>query len=187
MILEDGIKLYHGSYIAVDKPDLSKCQPGKDFGQGFYLTTDLNQAIRFVRSSVKKAQKNGIVIPDPHMGYVSEYEYFSSRNIKVYEFNDADKEWLHCVAGHRRKGIIATQLEEWDGYDIIAGKIANDNTNQVITTYINGILGQPGTDVADNTAIALLMPENLTNQICLKTDLALETISFVEAKMYPIK
>ncbi len=42
MILEDGIKLYHGSYTVVDKPELSKCMPGKDFGLGFYLTTDLN-------------------------------------------------------------------------------------------------------------------------------------------------
>lgn len=30
--------LYHGSNIAIDVIDLSKCRPNKDFGQGFYLT-----------------------------------------------------------------------------------------------------------------------------------------------------
>ncbi|WP_081860978.1 DUF3990 domain-containing protein [Butyrivibrio sp. AE2032] len=40
MILNDGEKLYHGSYVIVDKPDIQKCMPGKDFGIGFYLTTD---------------------------------------------------------------------------------------------------------------------------------------------------
>ena len=57
MIIEAGKKLYHGSYTIVDKPDLSKCEAGKDFGQGFYLPTDIEQARRFVKSSIGKAAK----------------------------------------------------------------------------------------------------------------------------------
>lgn len=30
--------LYHGSNVAIDKIDLAKCRPYKDFGKGFYLT-----------------------------------------------------------------------------------------------------------------------------------------------------
>lgn len=44
MILHDGITLYHGSYCPVQKIDMAFCASGKDFGKGFYLTTDLNQA-----------------------------------------------------------------------------------------------------------------------------------------------
>lgn len=36
--------LYHGSNCEIDKIDLSKCKPFKDFGQSFYLTTILHQA-----------------------------------------------------------------------------------------------------------------------------------------------
>jgi len=32
------MKVYHGSHIKVDKIDLSKCKPNKDFGRGFYVT-----------------------------------------------------------------------------------------------------------------------------------------------------
>jgi hypothetical protein len=32
------MKVYHGSYIKIDKIDLSKSQPRKDFGKGFYVT-----------------------------------------------------------------------------------------------------------------------------------------------------
>ena len=39
MILHSGIILYHGSYVAVEKPELERCYPYKDFGRGFYLTT----------------------------------------------------------------------------------------------------------------------------------------------------
>jgi hypothetical protein len=31
------MKAYHGSYIKIDKIDLSKSEPRKDFGLGFYV------------------------------------------------------------------------------------------------------------------------------------------------------
>ena len=36
--------LYHGSNVAIDVIDLSKSRPGKDFGKGFYLSADRQQA-----------------------------------------------------------------------------------------------------------------------------------------------
>lgn len=40
--------LYHGTNIAFETIDLLKSKPNKDFGQGFYLTTDKNQAIEMI-------------------------------------------------------------------------------------------------------------------------------------------
>jgi len=37
--------LYHGSNIPINKIDLTKCRPYKDFGRGFYLTTIEEQAV----------------------------------------------------------------------------------------------------------------------------------------------
>ena len=31
--------LYHGSYLAIEKPDLLHSRPNLDFGKGFYLTS----------------------------------------------------------------------------------------------------------------------------------------------------
>ena len=45
----NNIVVYHGSYTEVQTPDLNKCKTGKDFGRGFYITTDKNQAIKFSR------------------------------------------------------------------------------------------------------------------------------------------
>ncbi len=50
----DGMLLYHGSNTEVNKIDLGKCEEGKDFGKGFYLTTSYQQAQHFVPISVKK-------------------------------------------------------------------------------------------------------------------------------------
>ena len=55
MILQDKVELYHASYVIVENIDLSLCADGKDFGKGFYVTTDYNQAYKFVKTAIKKA------------------------------------------------------------------------------------------------------------------------------------
>lgn len=38
--------LYHGSNLEISQIDLTKGNPNKDFGRGFYLTDDICQAER---------------------------------------------------------------------------------------------------------------------------------------------
>lgn len=41
--------LYHGSNTDIEKIDLSKCRPYKDFGKGFYLSVSEDQAVRMAK------------------------------------------------------------------------------------------------------------------------------------------
>ena len=41
--------LYHGSNTTIDKIDLKKSKPNKDFGKGFYLSEDEEQAIEMAK------------------------------------------------------------------------------------------------------------------------------------------
>ena len=106
MILQDNIKLYHASYIAVEKIDLTLCSEGKDFGKGFYLTTNYEQACRFVKTSIKKAIKNGINISNNSIGYISVYEFKNNvKDVSIFEFDDAkeyteNRNRLYKVAPH---------------------------------------------------------------------------------------
>ena len=102
-------------------------------------------------------------------------------SLLTYEFADADREWLHCVVGHRKRNSFREQ-HKWDGYDIIAGKIANDNTNLVITIYMDGLYGKIGSDRADMIAIQFLEPDNLKDQICFRTEKALRTLKFMKSE-----
>ena len=56
------------------------------------------------------------------------------------------------MALHRKEGILSQEANNWKSYEVIAGKIANDNTNRVITGYINGLYGEVGSESADNIA-----------------------------------
>jgi len=39
------IRLYHGSNIKIKVPDLAHSKPFKDFGRGFYLSANRQQAL----------------------------------------------------------------------------------------------------------------------------------------------
>lgn len=47
------MKLFHGSNMEIDKVDLSKCMPNKDFGCGFYTTLLEEQAWRMAQRRVR--------------------------------------------------------------------------------------------------------------------------------------
>ncbi len=53
--LQDGMFLYHGSYIDISEIDLNCCFDGLDFGRGFYLTSSYDQAYNYVQLSVRNA------------------------------------------------------------------------------------------------------------------------------------
>ena len=181
MILKNGIFLYHGSYAKIEKINLSNCLDGKDFGSGFYLTTDYEQAAKFIKTSIAKAVKNRLVDATVSTGYVTTFKFERICDVSVYDFKKADKSWLHYVAGNRKKGIFEEELDRLQGYDTVSGKIANDAKNRVITAYINNVYGEPGIHFADRTAISLLLPNKLSNQVCFKTQAAISCLEFVRA------
>lgn len=180
MIFAKGITLYHGSYTVVEKPDLAQCRAGKDFGRGFYLTTDYDQARRFVRSSVSKAVADSRISRQQKHGYVTSYKVDHVDGLRCREYLEADEEWLRCVSAHRMG--VQHEMNAWDAFDVIAGKIANDNTNVVLGAYLRGLFGEIGSSEAAAFAIGRLIPENLKDQVCLRTQKALESIVFCEGE-----
>jgi len=189
--LKEGMLLYHGSYACVEEIDLGQCASGKDFGKGFYLTSDPNQARSFIRSSIIKAQNAGQIPLAQNFGYVSSFRfYYPEEDISIHEFKDADKEWLWFISQNRRKKLAGDLVplinNDIFNAEIVIGKIANDTTNPVITTYLNGLYGDVKSDKAVNFAIDQLLPDHLVDQFCFITERALGCLKFQEARKYVI-
>lgn len=180
MKLEPGMHLYHGSYAAVEEIDLSQCANGKDFGRGFYLTSEQDQAARFIRTSLAKAQSIGDVDANQDYGFVSEFRYAPDRDLSVVVLPEANVEWLRFVSLNRRRALadsLASKVDETlKTADIVVGKVADDRTNATITAYLSGLYGPVGEDRAAMMAISLLMPENLTDQYCFRTQAAIDCL-----------
>ena len=46
-------RLYHGSNVAIVQVDLSRSKRGKDFGQGFYLNANPDQAMEMAARTTR--------------------------------------------------------------------------------------------------------------------------------------
>ncbi len=72
--LKDGMLLFHGSYTEVKNIDLNMCANAKDFGKGFYLTSDVVQARNFIKASIVKAQNAGDIPLNQDYGFISSFK-----------------------------------------------------------------------------------------------------------------
>ena len=165
--------VYHGSYTQVSKIDLRCCENGKDFGQAFYLTTDRNEAINF---SKNVARRYGL-----SYGCLNLYKFTNFNDLKVHEFLTTNKSWLNCVIGYRDDRYKRFS-KEWDDFDVLIGKIADDNTSNVLNTYLMGNYGKIGSEKAVDFAISLLLPERLNNQICFRTLKSIKRLKFMRCE-----
>ena len=180
--LEKDMLLYHGSFCIVENPSLKKCAKFKDFGQGFYLTTSINQARSFSKISASKAKNSGLISANTDFAYVSHFKLSEVSDLKSFAFESANIDWLHCIVAHRRNGIFTEIRKQMEIYDVVGGKIANDDTNTTITAYMGNIFGQMGSEQADNMCISLLLPERLQDQFCFRSTKAISKLQFIKSE-----
>lgn len=179
--------LYHGSYCVVEKSDLARCAKYKDFGQGFYLTSSKRQAKSFAKISAFKAKSDGLISPEIDFAYISCFKLSDICDLSIYSYDTADVDWLHCIVAHRRKRVFVNIRRQMEEYDIIAGKIANDDTNTTINAYMSHVFGKMGSPAADRMCISLLIPERLQDQFYFRSDKSLAKLSFLHSEKVELR
>lgn len=87
-----------------------------------------------------------------------------------------------AIVAHRRSGVFDEIRKQMAAYDVVSGKIANDDTNATILAYMGNVYGPIGSERADSICISLLLPERLQNQHCFRSDKSLSKLQFVECE-----
>jgi hypothetical protein len=167
------MKVFHGSYVAIDKIDLNRCEVGKDFGKGFYVTMYPEQAkIWAIRKGKEKRTESA----------VTEFEFDDDicriMKLKVLHFENYNYDWLDFVVLNR-KNLKEKQIHD---YDIVEGPVANDRINRQIDDYIDGLIS--------NEQFLNELIYYPSHQICFCTIQSLQALSFskgcVDSAMYHI-
>jgi len=123
------MELYHGTTQIIHEIDLTKGRHRTDFGQGFYLGSNLDVAQRWARSRAAFSGKPVV------MKYILDDSIFSDEKANPLVFEEPSLEWLNFVRDNRRKGNN-NQLRHTHG--IVQGSIANDKVNFVVEDYLTG-------------------------------------------------
>ena len=123
------MKLYHTSTTEIRDPDIYRGRKNADFGQGFYLTPDMEFAYRW-------AGKDAIV---------NEYE-LNEEGLLIHRFK-RDEDWFNYIFQNRR-------VRDGLSVDVVIGPIANDTIFETLGIISSGLLS-----TANAMKILMIGPE----------------------------
>lgn len=112
------MKLYHGSYTAIDHIDLSKGRVGKDFGQGFYLSDDPDQAFEMAKLTTFRLSKGCPTVTT----FEIDESVFNQSDLRIKRFDGYTEEWARFIVMNRNNKTTTPMHD----YDIVIGPIADD-------------------------------------------------------------
>jgi len=158
------MNLYHGSVVEVRNPKIIvRKDRGLDFGHGFYITTNKEQAVNFTKNVMKRtgtATRN-----------VSIYEFDCDKaklELDILQFKEPNLEWLEFVRQNR------FSIYNGKVYDLVIGPVANDDVFPTLQAYLEGVIPAEAT-------IASLKIKKLYNQYCFLTERSLAFLKFVNS------
>lgn len=164
--------LYHGTIDAIARIDVSRGRLRKDFGQGFYMAIDLDQAIGMMhkkfRETVRRSRGRSELGLSRHL-YRIVLNLEAKPELAVKVFPVADMEWLEFILANRR-----AKTHRAHDYDVVIGPTADDDTVASLHNYWDVVYGPEGSDVAKTALLSALEVDNLGVQCCLCTQRAVD-------------
>lgn len=122
------MKLYHGSNMSIEEIDLKRGRRGKDFGQGFYLSPDRQQAQQMAERTVDREEAGE---PTLTIYQFDDSILSNPLDLKVKVFEGYTREWAEFIMMNRRNKTH----EQAHDYDIVYGPIADDKVGLQLSRY----------------------------------------------------
>ena len=155
------ITLYHGSNVFIEKIDLTRSHPDKDFGKGYYLTDIRTQAEAM---SIRRVRIAGEGEPTLTV-YSFDESQLHSPKLRVKVFDDPTEEWALFVLSNREASLTGYTHD----YDIVIGPIADDGVAFQLDRYTRHMITLA-------TLVEELTYRKLNRQYYFGTERALQTL-----------
>ncbi len=127
------MKLYHGTNQIFDVIDLQISKPNKDFGKGFYLSADYEQALNMARIKVEQQQQGTPLVIE------FDVDEEAMNALRLLRFDDYSELWAEFILANRNN---STGRPVHD-YDIVIGPIADDRVGLQLWKYENQLIDLP--------------------------------------------
>lgn len=156
--------VYHGAIRQITKPQMVEIEIGRDFGIAFYTTDTKTQAERW---AVRKAKIINCRQGEDYVPTVNAYEWDEAAgHLSIKRFPDLSGEWLDMVVMWR------STPKRTHPYDIVIGKIADDNVGEIISYVMAGVMRR-------EDALVRLKLARINHQVAFCTERSLKTLKFL--------
>lgn len=155
--------LYHGSNKIIDNPKYDGSRERTDFGRGFYLTPNENQARRW---SIKGKSK-----------IVNCYR-INKESLKIYKF-ELNLEWLLFIIYNRKVGefdfgVLKERFKYLQDFDIIVGPTADDRMYNTLEEFFDG-------DISLEKTLDILNCMELSDQYLIRSENGIRNLEFLNS------
>ena len=158
-------KLYHGGLQPVESPQIIISDVGRDFGFAFYTTDIREQAERWALRRMFTAKRNGNPSAKAVISVFRFDEETARGHLRVRDFSEVTMDWLELVVACR------SSVNFTHGFDVVSGKIANDNVGETIAYVLAGVMRK-------EDALERLRFQKINNQLAFCTEKALSFLTF---------
>lgn len=156
------IKLFHGSNVKIEVPDLVHSKPFKDFGSGFYLSPDKQQAWDIAFQKVSQIREGKAEVTE----FLFDETMMLGEKLKVLTFPEYSEEWASFVLANRSRKVTHPVHD----YDIVFGPIADDGVTYQLRRYEGGVIS------LSRLVEELKYAKGITFQYYFGTNLALQQL-----------
>lgn len=151
-------KLYHGTDQEFDVFDFSFAKSFKDFGKGFYLTSNFWQAQKWAQNKGRMKTKTYI--------YSYDISLIDESKWNILELFQYDKKWVDFITDSRMMGKESE-------YDIIYDRIADNQfteISEILRSYSNSEIN------VDKVIERIKWNNDSADQYCFKNERALSLL-----------
>ncbi len=159
------MKVYHGSLVEVSSPEILRGEFVGDFGVGFYVTSSLDQARRFVKTKGRREDK--------YTGVVSVYELDEKALVDGYKglvFEGPTLEWAKFVCANRKRPSFTHD------FDYVKGPVANDQVYATFSFFEGGL-------ISFQMLLDQLRVRELSDQMLFHTERSLALLRFTGSEV----
>jgi hypothetical protein len=155
--------VYHGGTDIISRPRIITSEVGRDFGAGFYTTDIEEQAVKWAKRKALNRKNTEAALN------IYEFDDSAYTKLNYKEFKGYSMEWLDLVVACRQNAAFK------HGFDIVSGKIANDDVGEMVQAVVNGLSPK-------DFALDKLRYMSVNNQICFCTEIALGFLRFISTE-----
>lgn len=114
----------------------------KRFWAGILFNHIQGAGRKFLRTSIAKAIVTGTIEEGQKFGYISTFEFKLSGNLETHIFENADVDWLHCIAAHRKKKCLSKLNVKWRGMISLQERLRMIQQTLPLLLTLPGLWGQ---------------------------------------------
>ena len=155
--MEQIMKLYHAGFDVIREPDVYHGRKNADLGQGFYLTDNVEFALRWAR--VRKGEET----------VLNSYE-LDPEGLRIVRLQ-RDAEWFEYIMANRY-----LKADKYKDADVIVGPIANDTIFDTLGIITSGFLDT-------QQAMAVLMEGPAYMQTVIRSEKAARQLRLIGAEV----